>query len=207
MSPFSKRRSSQRGPSQGDGRNQLRIIGGKWRGRKLDFPKIEGLRPTGDRIRETLFNWLAAEIPGANCLDLFSGSGALGFEALSRGASKAVMIEHSAKAYQLLCAHRERLNAENAEIIHTTAEQWLLQANHEFQNGQDYFDLVFIDPPFQLNWLERNSALLADSKLFHPGSLIYLEQGSDQGLKLPPKWRPIKQKQAGQVAYGLYQQA
>lgn len=204
MPRSSKQRPSKPRPSKSDGRNQLRIIGGKWRGRKLDFPKVEGLRPTADRTRETLFNWLAAEINGATCLDLFAGSGALGFEALSRGADKVVMIEKTATACQLLLAHSERLGAENAKVIHSTAEQWLQQCKEGSQDTRECFDLVFLDPPFQLNWLEKHYDLLTSSNIFKPSTLFYLEQGIEQGSMPPPSWRPVKHKQAGQVSYGLY---
>jgi len=201
----SKQRPNKPRPAKSDGRNQLRIIGGKWRGRKLDFPIIEGLRPTSDRIRETLFNWLAADVHSATCLDLFAGSGALGFEALSRGANKVVMIEKTADACQLLLAHSERLGAENAKVIHTTAEQWLQQCNEDSLDKQECFDIVFLDPPFQLDWLEQHIDLFASSKIFKPDTLFYLEQGKEQERMPPPSWRTVKHKQTGQVVYGLYQ--
>lgn len=115
------------------------------------------------------------------------------------------MIEKSAGACQLLRSHSERLDAENAKIIHSTAEQWLQEHSESSQDKQGGFDIVFLDPPFQLNWLEKYSELFTSSKLFTPNTLLYLEQGREQVWTPPPSWRPVKRKQSGQVVYGLYQ--
>ncbi|TPW17985.1 MAG: methyltransferase, partial [Halothiobacillaceae bacterium] len=121
-------------------RNSLRIIGGTWRSRRLEFPTVEQLRPTPDRVRETLFNWLQHRIGGARCLDLFAGSGALGFEALSRGANEVVFVEIDPAAVQALRANAQRLQADNAQIIHEEALRYLAKP-------ADPFDIIFLDPP------------------------------------------------------------
>ena len=120
--------------------NQVRIIAGQWRGRKLSFPDVTGLRPTSDRIRETVFNWLATSLPGASCLDLFAGSGALGFEAASRGATRVVMVDRNRDVVRALRDNRQRLSASMIKIVQQDAENYLSAAD-----GQ--FDVVFLDPP------------------------------------------------------------
>src|SRR5690606_3705719 len=135
--------------------NQLRIIGGQWRGRKLRFPDVEGLRPTGDRIRETLFNWLAPELPGARCLDLFAGSGSLGLEALSRGAAASWMLERDAHAAGCLRENLQLLAADGGVVQHLDSLTHLRQGNAE-----QPFDVIFIDPPFDRNlWQASIDAL------------------------------------------------
>ena len=135
---------SRRGTSGRTGStNQLRIIGGQWRGRKLNFPDIDGLRPTGDRIRETLFNWLTGDLPASRCLDLFAGAGSLGLEALSRGASQVVLLEKHPQAASQLQAHLSTLNCSQGQAVQTDSLQWL--ANHQGEG----FDIVFMDPPFK----------------------------------------------------------
>ena len=121
--------------------NRVRIIGGQYRRRLLDFPDADGLRPTPDRVRETLFNWLGQDLPGWTCLDLFAGSGALGFEAASRGAARVVMIERDAKAIRALEHNRATLEANQLDILRVDALTWLA-------NNRETFDLIFIDPPF-----------------------------------------------------------
>lgn len=121
--------------------NRVRIIGGQYRRRLLDFPDADGLRPTPDRVRETLFNWLGQGLPGWTCLDLFAGSGALGFEAASRGAARVVMIERDAKAIRALEHNRAMLGANQLDILRVDALAWLA-------NNREAFDLIFVDPPF-----------------------------------------------------------
>ncbi len=137
------------------GNNQLRIIGGLWRGRKLSFPDVDGLRPTGDRIRETLFNWLAPDMQGAHCLDLFSGSGALGLEALSRGADSSLLLEKHPTAARQLKDNLQLLKADNGRVEQVDSLQWLnsAQVSHRF-------DIVFIDPPFALDLWDEVVAVL-----------------------------------------------
>lgn len=178
----------------------VKIIAGQWRGRVLRFPEVEGLRPTGNRIRETLFNWLMPLLPGSRCLDAFSGSGALGFEALSRGASGAVMLEPSRTANQHLQNNADLLGASReCTIFGTRAEQWLaIPATQQF-------DIVFIDPPFALDlWPDildklENNGWLAES------AWIYIETPKGYPLQTPAHWQLHRSKQAGQVTFALYQ--
>lgn len=178
--------------------NQLRIIAGEWRGRKLPFANIEGLRPTPDRVRETLFNWLAPLIEGARCLDLFAGSGALGLEALSRGASEVVMLDQSAKVTRQLQDNLKLLQCKQATVLQKDALTYL-QAKPE-----QAFDVVFLDPPYR-----KNLILPCIERLSHPtwlkqGARVYIEIESEGVLpELPPTWELIRSKKAGQVAYHL----
>lgn len=178
---------------------QLRIIGGHWRGRKLSFPAIEGLRPTGDRIRETLFNWLAPEIQGARCLDVFAGSGALGLEALSRGAAISVLCERDTRAAAQLRVHLELLKSSDGKVMHGDSLGYLQQGNKEAP-----FDVVFIDPPFALNlWQATIDALEAGNWLAENAS-IYIEASKDASYNPPPNWQLHRDKHAGQVSYRLF---
>jgi len=179
--------------------SQLRIIGGQWRGRKLSFPAVDGLRPTGDRIRETLFNWLAPELPGARCLDLFAGSGALGLEALSRGAGYSLLLERDPSAAQALRANLQLLKAEAGQLVQGDSLGWLRQGNREGK-----FDLVFIDPPFSLNLWAEVIALLEQGDWLADEATIYLEAPREQLIITPPHWQLHRDKQAGQVSYRLY---
>lgn len=177
--------------------NQLRIVGGHWRGRRLRFPSLEGLRPTPDRVRETLFNWLAPLIEGSRCLDLFAGSGALGIEALSRGAAEAVFVErHSAASAQL----RENLIALGAQgwrVERADARLWL-------RGPAQPFEVVFLDPPFGQNLLPPVCTALEQGGWLAPQARIYLEtERTLQDLQLPGNWSVIREKTAGQVSYGL----
>lgn len=179
--------------------NRVRIIGGRWRGRKLAFPDAAGLRPTGDRIRETLFNWLQGDLPGAQCLDLFAGSGALGFEALSRGAAHCVMVERNAQALRSLETARQLLQTDAAEIINGEALSWLAVASGRF-------DIVFIDPPFADTALAPTviAAALDRHALLAPHALLYIEQAASQPLVPPTGFVVHRQQRAGQVSYGLW---
>lgn len=186
--------------------NQLRIIGGLWRGRKLGFPDVDGLRPTGDRIRETLFNWLAPDIQGAHCLDAFAGSGALGLEALSRGAASSLLLEKHAAAAQQLKANLQLLQAGNGRVEQVDSLHWLSQRPApQLSSAFDHtFDIVFIDPPFALDlWDKIASALEAGNWLANE-AIIYLEAPRDARLQLPANWHLHRDKQAGQVSYRLY---
>ena len=175
---------------------KIRIIGGVWRGRKLIVADQPGLRPTPDRIRETLFNWLASIIPGARCLDLFSGTGALGFEALSRGALQVVMVEHNKQLVGLLEENKSALAAEHAEIINADALAWLGTAN-----GQ--FDVVFLDPPFHKNIAQKTCELLINREYLSPSGYVYTETEQDATLNVAGL-KTIKQAQAGQVKSMLH---
>lgn len=190
-------KSSLRHLSSGAG--QLRIIGGSWRGRKLSFPDIDGLRPTGDRVRETLFNWLAPEIQNARCLDVFAGSGALGLEALSRGASLGVLIENNAKATAQLRSNLQMLNADNGRVIQEDALGLLRQ-----RNSQEPYHIVFIDPPFGLNLWQAVIDALEMGDWLADDATIYIESGRESVYQLPINWQLHREKYAGQVCYRLF---
>ena len=178
--------------------NQLRIIGGQWRGRKLAFPDVEGLRPTPDRVRETLFNWLNQAVVGARCLDCFTGSGALGLEALSRGASAVTMIDSSPQVVDQLRAHLSLLNAEGAELHQANAESWLAAYRGE------PFDIIFLDPPFHQQLVAPMLKRISERGLLSEAGLIYLEMAADEAPPaLPTGWQLHREKQAGQVSYRL----
>lgn len=176
---------------------KVRIIGGEWRGRRLTVADRPGVRPTPDRIRETLFNWLAAIIPGACCLDLFAGTGVLGFEALSRGARRAVMVEQDKQLVRGLEQARSVLAAERARIIHAEAFTWLA-TKHE------PFDVVFLDPPFRREYVKKACALLTNRGHLAPAAHVYTE--SEQGAPSRiPGLTALRVARAGQVEYRLYQ--
>lgn len=180
------------------GSNQLRIIGGTWRGRKLTFPDIEGLRPTPDRVRETLFNWLQPLIHNARCLDLFAGSGSLGFEALSRGASEVVMVDQDARVLAALRAQGEKLQAAGARFVQAEALAYLQQATLQ------PFGIVFIDPPFRHDLLGVCCQCLEERGWLKPHARIYLEAESELSLPiLPSAWQLTHHKRAGAVGYHL----
>ncbi|MGH1470413.1 MAG: 16S rRNA (guanine(966)-N(2))-methyltransferase RsmD [Cellvibrionaceae bacterium] len=201
-------------------RNQLRIIGGKWRGRKLDFPSIDGLRPTGDRVRETLFNWLAPYIVESRCLDLFSGSGALGFEAVSRGAASALLIDANKQVTKQLEKNCEKLDAANIQIACHEAISWLknskqpvafkqqsthLQHSNPLQSNHPSFDIIFLDPPFEKHLFDEVISLLDHSSALSSQSLIYLETPREYQFSTPKHWLQLKEKHAGQVSFYLYE--
>lgn len=179
-------------------RNQLRIIGGQWRSRKLAFPDSTGLRPTPDRVRETLFNWLQSVIHGARCLDLFAGSGALGFEALSRGAAEAVMVDCDTQVTVFLRRHIESLHAQGAYLVQADALKYLAA-----ESPPAAFDIVFLDPPFRHNLLLPCCQKLEELGWLKLGTRIYLEAESELALTLPQNWRLTHSKRAGDVSYYL----
>lgn len=181
----------------------MRIVGGRWRSRQLPVADLPGLRPTTDRVRETLFNWLQADIPGAYCLDLFAGSGALGFEAASRGAEQVVMLELQAEAYRKLCDNKKILTADNIQCLQQDAIQWIKTVK---MVEQQQFDVVFLDPPYASDLLEEICILLAQSDVLAANAKIYIEHSAQQSLpELPINWQIIRGKKAGQVAYHLLQ--
>lgn len=176
---------------------QVRIIGGEWRGRRLMVPDLPNLRPTPDRVRETLFNWLAPYIYGAYCLDPFAGSGALGFEALSRGADKVVMVDQSPVVIKLL---QEEL------ILFKTGKGEVYRANapSQLKTPERPFDIVFLDPPFQENLLLLTCEYLEKHSFLAKNAYVYLEaKDTLKESDLPPDWQIVKSKRAGQVAYHL----
>jgi len=180
---------------------RLRIVAGNWRSRLLDIADVPGLRPTSERIRETLFNWLAPEIHGKRCLDLFAGTGGLGLEALSRGAGSAVFVERSARAVHQLKANIEVLEAAQATVQHTDANEFLGRARAQC------FDIVFLDPPFADDVLADLCRLIHEKDILADGGLVYLEQDrAKESVALPDDWHVLKDKTAGNVRYMLVQQ-
>jgi 16S rRNA (guanine966-N2)-methyltransferase len=171
---------------------KVRIIGGEWRSRILTFPEMEGLRPTPDRVRETLFNWLGQVMAGKTCLDLFAGSGALGFESSSRGAKQVTLIEQSPKVVAALRDNAEKLRAERVTIQRADGLRWLAA-------NAGVYDVIFLDPPFQSGVLDK----LLPQLLAHltPDGCAYVESGAE--IAPPPGMQLAKSGRAGQVFYGL----
>lgn len=205
------RRPGRRGPGTAPGRrsaapgrgharagapSRLRIIGGEWRGRRLPVPHAPGLRPTPDRVRETLFNWLQGVTEGARCLDLFAGSGALGFEAASRGARHVTLVEADARVAAHLSEQAAALDAGRI-TVHARRVQAFLQ-----QSPQP-FDVIFLDPPYGKNLVAETLALLAQGWVA-PGARVYIEAEAELGEPgLPEGWELLKTRSAGQVGYHL----
>ncbi|MGO9513625.1 MAG: 16S rRNA (guanine(966)-N(2))-methyltransferase RsmD [Steroidobacteraceae bacterium] len=184
-------------PAPGN-RNFVRIIGGGWRGRRVSFPDAPGLRPTPDRVRETLFNWLQHSIVDTRCLDLFAGSGALGLEALSRGAKEVVFVEQAGIAARALQAELKRLGGSaKARVVEGGAARFL-------RSGGEPFDVVFLDPPFGRGALKEYVPLVEAGGWVKIGGLVYLENERTAGVPaLPPFWELLKSKFAGEVGYHL----
>ncbi|GAP65766.1 16S rRNA m(2)G-966 methyltransferase [Mizugakiibacter sediminis] len=179
------------------GPGRVRIIAGRLRGSKLAVPDLPGLRPTPDRVRETLFNWLAPTIEGARCLDLFAGTGALGIEALSRGAAQATFVERDPRLAAALRDNLARLGQAGGSVECVDAAAFL-------RGSATPFDLVFLDPPFaDARWTDAATALEAGGWL-KPGALIYVEAPADAAPALPPAWTPHREGRAGGVRYALY---
>ena len=193
------RRGRHSGPHRraGRGEGRVRIIGGRWRGRRLHFSAPEGLRPTPDRVRETLFNWLQPWLPGARCLDLFAGSGVLALEALSRGAERVVAVEREARLAAELRERARLLDAEGLQVVCMEAAAFL-------DGPATPFDILFLDPPYGHGWLPRLMPRLEEGGWLAPLAPLYLEAESPidpQGL--PEGWELIRSGRAGQVAYHL----
>ncbi len=182
--------------------NKVRIIGGRWRGRQISFPDVEGLRPSGDRIRETLFNWLQNKIHDAECLDLFSGSGVLGFEALSRGAKHVCFIDENREIITSLQKNAQQLSATNCDIIFESFPSENLKSKFKSENKK--FDIVFLDPPFKKNLIFAALDWLENTQILAENALIYVEcQRSAVELAVPENFKILKSKNAGQVSYYL----
>ena len=193
---MARRSPGKTSPKGGSG--QIRIIAGDWRGRKLPVADIPGLRPTSDRVRETVFNWLAPYIPGARVLDCFSGTGALSLEALSRGAREAVMLEMATPAVNTLKSNLAMLKAGNGNVVDTDSLRFLNQP------AEQPFDVIFLDPPFRQGLLEETCRLLSDNNYLHADSIIYVEVEKELNpLPVPETWQLIKSKNAGQVSFNL----
>jgi 16S rRNA (guanine966-N2)-methyltransferase len=181
---------------------ELRIIGGEWRSRKLRFPAVGGVRPTPARTRETLFNWLSHHLAGARCLDLFAGSGALGLEALSRGAGTATLVDKTPALTKALSANLEALGAQCGRVVCCSVDDFLAK------KPSSAYHIVFLDPPFRQGWVERLLPTLADQGWVREGSWVYVEHESDLVTPTPPEnWQLHRQKTAGQVTYNLFRVA
>ena len=178
----------------------IRIISGQFRGRKLPVNDLEGLRPTTDRVKETVFNWLMQDTRGANVLDCFAGSGGLGFECLSRFAAHATFIELNKKAAEQLKNNANTLKLDNTNIINTSAIEHLA-----IENQGDKFNLVFVDPPFRKGLAEPSCHLLEQNDWLADEALIYVEVEKECTFDAPENWQVLKEKQAGQVLCRLYQ--
>ena len=179
-------------------RGALKIIGGQWRSRQIDVIDAEGLRPTPNRVRETLFNWLQADVFNSRCLDLFAGSGALSFEAASRGAKNVVQIENNVAACGALKANAEKLGATHVHTVQSDALTYLAKP------PPHQFDVVFIDPPFGLDLVVQSCELLEKNLWIAPYAKIYIETETTLKLELPESWQLLKSKVAGEVAYSLF---
>jgi len=191
--PTQRRHSS--GPS-----GKLRIVAGTLRGSRLAVPDVPGLRPTPDRVRETLFNWLTPVIDGARCLDLYAGTGALGIEALSRGASECTFIERDRTLARLLRENLARLKLDSARVIEGDA----LSA---IGGSAEAFDIVFLDPPFTADLWEELAQRLEQAGWLRDGSWIYVEAPADAAIALPPSWSLHREGRAGAVQFALYRRA
>ncbi|MCK9606620.1 MAG: 16S rRNA (guanine(966)-N(2))-methyltransferase RsmD [Methylomonas sp.] len=179
--------------------NKLRIIGGEWRSRLIAFDDAPGLRPTPARIRETLFNWLQADVANSRCLDLFAGSGALGFEAASRGAKQVVQVENNPQTCRKLKENCAALATERIEVVQVDVLQFM-------ELGNAAFDLIFLDPPFGQDLVKPICRRLTEVGLLAEFGKIYIETERNLALNdLPDHWQCLKYKQAGEVAYSLYQ--
>jgi len=180
-------------PTRGPG--EVRIIGGQWRRRRLTVPPLEGLRPTPDRVRETLFNWLGQWLDGLCCLDLFAGSGALGLEAASRGAAAVTLVDADPRAVRHLLMHCEALGAgTSVQVLRGDALHFLRDAR-----PQQAFDVVFLDPPYALGLLPQ--CLGALPRLLAPGAHVYVEDAAP--LVVPAGWEQVREGRAGRVHFGL----
>jgi 16S rRNA (guanine966-N2)-methyltransferase len=177
---------------------KVRIIGGKWRGRRLPVPDIDGLRPSGDRARETLFNWLQAQIRNALCADLFAGTGVLGLEATSRGAAAVVLVEKSPVAARAIRQSLETLDAGNVELIQGDAVGWILNC------AEQSLDMVFIDPPFGQGLQQAALSALERGNCLKNGAIVYLETAREESAIVPPPgWSEVKEKVLGEVRMQL----
>ena len=176
-------------------REEFRIIAGQWRRRRLHFPALPGIRPSPDRVRETLFNWLRDRVEGASCIDLFAGSGALGLEALSRGAASVTFVDKERPAAEAIRGHLELLKAEGGEVVQADAFAWLA-------GTPKAVDLVFLDPPFDADLVPQACARLAQGWL-KAGAWVYVEHAVERVPELPAGWQVLKESRAGRVGFRL----
>ncbi len=174
---------------------KIRITGGEWRSRLIQVVDSPGLRPTPDRVRETLFNWLGQDLTGLRCLDLFAGSGILGFEAASRGAASVTLVERDAKAFAVLRRNAAQFAGGRLQPVRADALEFAASAAEQAR----CYDLLFLDPPYRQGWLERLWPLLP--ALTRPGGRLYAE--SEAPVAAPFPWRVVRDGRAGQVFYHL----
>lgn len=180
-------------------KNKVRIIAGEWRSRQLAFTELPGLRPTPDRVRETLFNWLQNVIYGSRCLDLFAGSGALGFEAASRGAKRVIQVENNSVACKFLAENAKLLNARQVKVVNSDVFRFLA-------GDAEPFDIVFMDPPFKKDQVMQTCQWLEDKVWLAETAKIYIE--TERGFDLdglPANWKNLRSKQNGDVSYNLFE--
>ncbi|MEP5765805.1 MAG: 16S rRNA (guanine(966)-N(2))-methyltransferase RsmD [Halieaceae bacterium] len=183
-----------------DSSGVLRIIGGSWRGRKLRFKSAPGLRPTPDRVRETLFNWITPDLHGANCLDLFAGSGALGLEALSRGAASCTFVDDNSASIASIREHLHTLDCQSAQCVGQDACSWLTS-----NSPARVFDIVFLDPPFKQQLAAPACQALEAGNWLAPEARVYLETSVHEAdIELPANWALRRDKTAGEVRYRLF---
>ena len=196
---MAKKKSNSNKTSLRRGAQQLRIIGGDWRSRRIQFADAPGLRPTMDKVRETVFNWLQWDIEGKLILDCFAGSGALGYEALSRGAKEVTFLEFNANATRCIRESLESLNATNAQVHQTDAIAWLAQ-----HPQLEQFDVIFLDPPFGRELLKPAVDILAEKA--QVGCLIYVEVEADADLScIPANWLETKRKDAKEFSFMVFE--
>lgn len=201
-SALNKRKPTRPGQSNQANKGEVRIIGGDFRGRKLPVLDAEGLRPTSDRVKETLFNWLQFEIPGATCLDVFAGSGALSFEAISRGAKQATLLELNKQNAQQLQQNLKALAVSNARVEQVDSLLWLSKP------CEQTYDLVFLDPPFHKELMQTAIDLLFENGYLNDQAWLYLEQEKQLDWpNLPEGWVNYREKTTSQVKYALFKKA
>ncbi|MDD2934135.1 MAG: 16S rRNA (guanine(966)-N(2))-methyltransferase RsmD [Methylotenera sp.] len=176
--------------------NTVRINAGEWRSRLLKFPEAEGLRPTPERVRQTVFNWLGQDLTGLNCLDLFAGTGVMGFEALSRNANATVLVEKTPVVYKAILENKATLQATNAQVFNTDALSFIAK-------NQQLFDVVFLDPPYNQGWLDKVLPLLPAH--LTKDAVVYAE--AEYAIKPTDAWQIVKQSKAGNVFYHLLKSA
>ena len=180
--------------------NQLRVIGGEWRSRKITFPAIEALRPTPDRVRETVFNWLRWDVEGANCLDLFAGSGILGVEAASRGAKDVVLVDYDADVCRAIMTNLNALGARQVKLLQMNVMHYLANRLPRV------FDLIFLDPPFRRGLIVPCIDRIEKNGWVTDGSKIYIETESELTFEnIPPDWNLLKSKKFGSVGSHLFE--
>jgi len=180
-------------------RNSLRIIGGTWRSRRIQFIDSPKIRPTPDRVRETLFNWLSANINGVDCLDLFAGSGALGFEAMSRGAAHVTLVEADARIAATLSEQADQFNVAEIEVRNQNALTYLRDTDQQY-------DLIFLDPPFDSDLLEQVIPIIFEQQLLKKNGLLYTESAAQhKELKSLEALSNLREKVTGEVRYALYE--